>query len=362
MPAWPTNRLTDLLDIEVPILLAPMAGCGGVDLAVAVANAGGLGAYPCAYVTHDKIEKDVGDIRAGTNRPLNLNFFCHKEPVFDAIRQNEWRAALEPYYAEYNAELPKPLSAAPATSFNEDLCALVEKLRPSVVSFHFGLPHPELLQRVRDIGCKILCSATTVDEARQLDTQGVDAIIAQGVEAGGHRGMFLSSDIASQVGTMALVPQIVDAVHVPVIAAGGIADGRGIAAAFALGASGVQIGTAFLRCPEALTSAGHRSALAQSAAHSSVLTNVFSGKPARSIANRLVREQGPMSDKTPDFPLATRELGSLRAASQDKGDDGFTSLWSGQAASLASDKSASEVTNQLADEALSIMLNLGGAS
>ncbi len=362
MPAWPPNRLTDLLEIEVPILLAPMAGCGGVDLAVAVANAGGLGAYPCAYVKPDRIEKDVADIRAGTNRPLNLNFFCHKEPVFDASRQDEWRAALEPFYAEYSAELPTPLAAAPDTSFNDDLCALVEKLRPRVVSFHFGLPRPDLLQRVKDIGSKILCSATTVDEARHLEDQGVDAIIAQGVEAGGHRGMFLSSDIASQVGTMALVPQIVDAVGVPVIAAGGISDGRGIAAAFALGASGVQIGTAFLRCPEALTSAVHRSALAQSSAHSSVLTNVFSGKPARSIANRLVRELGPMSDKTPDFPLATRELGPLRAASQEKRDDSFTSLWSGQAASLASDKSAADVTNLLAEEARSIMSRLGKVS
>ena len=362
MSAWPSNRLMDLLNIEVPILLAPMAGCSGVALAVAVANAGGLGAYPCAYVKTEKIEKEVGDIQASTNRPLNLNFFCHDEPVFNGARQDEWRAALEPYYAEYEAEFPVPLTAASETSFNEDLCALVEKLRPNVVSFHFGLPRADLLQRVKEIGCTILCSATTVDEARHLEDQGVDAIIAQGVEAGGHRGMFLSSDIASQVGTMALVPQIVDAVGVPIIAAGGIGDGRGIAAAFALGASGVQLGTAFLRCPEALTSAVHRSALAKSSANGSVLTNVFSGKPARSIANRLVREQGPISRTTPDFPLATRELGPLRAASQGKGDDGFTSLWSGQAAALAGDKPAAEVIRQLSDDALAILSRLGNIS
>ena len=310
----------------------------------------------------NKIEKEVGEIRSATDRPLNMNFFCHEEPEFSTARQDEWRAALDPYYGEYEAELPAPLTAAPATSFNEDLCTLVERLRPNVVSFHFGLPRADLMQRVKEAGCTILCSATTVDEARHLEDQGVDAIIAQGVEAGGHRGMFLSSDIASQIGTMALVPQIVDAVAVPIIAAGGIADGRGIAAAFALGASGVQIGTAFLRSPEALTSAVHRSALAASSANSSVLTNVFSGKPARSIANRLVREQGPMSQLTPDFPLATRELGPLRVASQEKGDDGFTSLWSGQAASLAGDKPAAEIIRQLSDDAVAVLSRLGSLS
>ncbi len=358
MPKWPDTRLQDLLQIELPILLSPMAGSGGVDLAVAVANAGGLGAYPCAYVPSEKIREDVAKLRSGTNRPFNMNFFCHEEPALDQGRQEAWRRKLSPYYEEFDADLPPPLEAIRPSSFNEDLCVLVEELKPHIVSFHFGLPPEPLLDRVRTTGCKILSSATTVSEAVWLAERGVDVIIAQGVEAGGHRGMFLSGKIASQVGTLALVPQIVDAVNVPVVAAGGVADGRGIAAAFALGASGVQIGTAYLRCPEALTSLVHRDALVSAKDDSSVLTNVFSGRPARSVVNRLVREQGPMSDDTPVFPLATRELGPLRVASQQKSDGSFTPLWTGQAGPLASETAAGDLTQQLAESALNIMKNL----
>jgi nitronate monooxygenase len=232
------------------------------------------------------------------------------------------------------------------------MCDLVMESHPKVVSFHFGLPNKNLLARVRTAGAKIISSATSVDEARWLEDQGCDAIIAQGYEAGGHRGIFLTNDVSTQVGTLALVPQVVDAVKVPVIAAGGIADARGIVAAFALGASAVQIGTAYLLCPEAKISAVHRQALRNAKDNQTVLTNVFTGRPARGIANRLVREVGPMSDVAPDFPLAAAALAPLRAKSEMAGSADFTPLWSGQAARLTRELPAAELTKRLAAEAL----------
>ena len=232
-------------------------------MAVAAAEAGGLGSFPCAGLTDDKVREGVAAIRSRTKRPINLNFFCHAEPEQDIAREAAWLERLAPYYAELGVEMPKPPLKATIYRFTEATCGVVEELRPEVVSFHFGLPGPELVQRVKQAGCKVICSATTRREALWLTERGVDAIIAQGAEAGGHRGMFLETDIATQIGTFALVQQIVAAVRVPVIAAGGIGDAKGIAAAFALGAAGVQIGTAYLCCPEATTSALHRQALAE---------------------------------------------------------------------------------------------------
>ena len=255
---WPDRRLLDLFGVELPIVQAPMANACGVDMAVAVAEAGGLGSFPCAGLTDDKVRDGVAAIRSRTSKPINLNFFCHAEPEQDVAREAAWLERLAPYYAELGAEMPKPPLKATIYRFTEATCGVVEELRPEVVSFHFGLPAPALVRRVKQAGCKVISSATTRREALWLAERGVDAIIAQGAEAGGHRGMFIETDIATQIGTFALVQQIVEAVDVPVIAAGGISDANSIAAAFALGAAGVQIGTAYLRCPEATTSALHQ--------------------------------------------------------------------------------------------------------
>jgi nitronate monooxygenase len=242
------------------------------------------------------------------------------------------------------------------------MCELVEEFAPEVVSFHFGLPERNLLERVRATGAKIISSATTVDEARWLEDHGCDAIIAQGYEAGGHRGVFLTNDISTQAGTMALVPQAVDAVAVPVIAAGGIADTRGIVAALALGAAAVQIGTAYLFCPEAKVSALHREALRSAKDNITVLTNVFTGRPARGLVNRIVREVGPLSDLAPEFPLAMKAMAPLRTKAEAEGSGDFSPLWSGQAAALARELSAQELTQRLGTEALAHLSQITSAS
>jgi len=334
---WPNKRLIERLGIEHPLVLAPMAQYCTVELAAAVCEAGGLGSLGCATMPPDVAAQTIGELRRRTNKPINVNFFCHLPARADAARERAWHEQLSPYRHEFGlgAEPPPRLELAP---FGEAMCAVVETVRPHVVSFHFGLPPQALLARVKAAGCRVLSSATTVEEARWLEARGADAIIAQGYEAGGHRGTFLAADLnramASQSGTLALVPQIADAVSVPVIAAGGIADGRGIAAAFALGASGVQIGTAFLRCPEAATSPLHRDALRDARDDETLLTNVFTGRPARVIATRLPRELGLLSDAAPDFPLPMGELPRLRARAEQQDRCDFTPLWSGQAAAL----------------------------
>src|SRR5262249_18453723 len=234
-------------------------------------------------------------------------------------------------------------------------------LKPNVVSFHFGLPAPALLDRVKREGFTIFSSATTVQEARWLAEHGVDAVIAQGLEAGGHRGMFLTGDIPAQVGALALVPQIVDVVDVPVIAAGGITDARGIAAAFALGAAAVQMGTAFLHCPEAKISKPHRAALQSAQADGTALTNLMTGRPARGFVNCLMREVGPINAIAPEFPLAAGALAPLRQKAEAMGSGDFSALWSGQAAALGRAMPAGELTRKLAAEALERMQKLGAA-
>lgn len=348
---WPDRRLIDRLGLEHPILQAPMAGSTLAEMAVAVSEGGGLGALPCALLTADGLREQLAAIRAGTSRPVNLNFFCHRAPDASPARQERWLRRLAPYYAELGLDASAASSSGRA-AFDEAACALVEAWRPAVVSFHFGLPAAALVERVRATGAAVLSSATTVDEARWLEGHGCDAVIAQGAEAGGHRGMFLTDDVAAQVGTMALVPQVVDAVTVPVVAAGGIGDARGIAAAFALGASAVQLGTAYLFCPEARTSEAHRRALREARDDGTALTNLFSGRPARGIVNRLMREVGPLSDDAPAFPLAGGAVAPLRSAWEARGSGDFSPLWSGQAARLGREMPAGELTRRLAAEAL----------
>jgi nitronate monooxygenase len=356
---WPDRRLIDLLGIEHPILLSPMAGAMDWELAVAVAEGGGLAALPTPMLTAARVREEAAKIRAKTDKPFELGFFAYNPAPPDNAREASWRDRLKPYYLELGLD-PNAAAPAPARSpFNEESCALIEELKPKAVSFHFGLPEAALLRRVKAAGCIVISSATTADEARWLEARGVDAIIAQGNEAGGHRGIFLSDDISTQAGTFALVPQVVDAVKVPVIAAGGIADGRGIAAAFALGAAGVQIGTAYLHSPESKISAPHRSALAEAKDNSTVLTNIMSGRPARGIVNRLIREQGPVAE-VPPFPTAANALAPLRAAAEKAGSGDFSPLWSGQAAALGRAMPAAELTRALAKDALARLKALSG--
>src|SRR5215218_1814373 len=355
---WPDHRIQNLLGIEHSIIQAPMAGAVSSEMVIAVSEAGGLGSLPCAMLSPDQVRTDLSVIRQRTSRPINLNFFCHRPPRNDPARMAAWKQRLEPYYVELGLDPKAPTPTATRAPFDGTMCDLVEEFAPEVVSFHFGLPEKGLLERVRATGAKILCSATTVDEARWLEGEGCDAIIAQGAEAGGHRGVFLSVDISTQAGTMALVPQVVDAVHVPVIAAGGIADARGIVAAFALGAAAVQIGTAYLFCPEATIGAVHRTALASAKDNGTALTNVFTGRPARSLMNRLVREVGLMSELAPEFPLAAGAVAPLRSKAEAAGLGDFTPLWSGQAASLGQERPAGELTKQLAEETLARLQHL----
>jgi nitronate monooxygenase len=357
---WPSRRLIDLLHVEYPIIQAPMAGAMDGDLVAAVSQAGGLGCLPCAMLSAEKLREEVSKIRARTKKPILLNFFCHVAPVPNNAREAAWREKLAPYYREFGIDPGAPVPFANRAPFDEALLEAVLDTKPEAVSFHFGLPAAPLYEKLKREGILVISSATTVAEAQWLAEREVDAVIAQGFEAGGHRGMFLTENVSAQVGTLALVPQVRDAVSVPVIAAGGIADARGIAAAFALGADGVQIGSAYLRTPEAKISAPHRAALKAARDDGTVLTNVITGRPSRCIINRIIREQGPMSDAPPQFPLAAGAVQPLRAKAEAQGSGDFSPLWSGQAAALGRDLGAAELTQKLAAEALDRLRNLAG--
>src|SRR5689334_1047712 len=357
---WPDRRFLDLVKTEFPIVLAPMAGVMDAELVIAAAEGGALGSLPCAMLTAEKAREQINIIRQRVAAPVNMNFQCHKAVDADAKREAGWKARLGAYYKELGIDPAAPINAANRAPFDEAMCAVVEELKPEVVSFHFGLPVPALLKRVKATGAIVISSATIVKEAIWLEEHGADVIIAQGAEAGGHRGMFLTDNIAEQPGTFALVPQVVDAVKVPVIAAGGIADGRGIAAAFALGATGVQIGSAYLRCPESKVIAPARAALARAMDDSTVITNVMTGRPARGVANRVMSEVGPMAVEAPAFPHSATALGPLKLAAEKLGKVDFTSLWAGQAVRLGREMPAAELTRALAGAALARMSRLAG--
>jgi nitronate monooxygenase len=357
---WPDRRLLDLFKTEFPIVLAPMAGVMDADLVIAAAQGGALGSLPCAMISVEKAREQINIIRQRVSAPVNMNFFCHNAVDADPAREAGWKQRLGPYYDELGLDPAMPIDAANRAPFDAAMCALVEELKPEVVSFHFGLPDPSLLRRVKAAGCIVISSATIVREAIWLEENGADAIIAQGAEAGGHRGMFLTENIAEQPGTFALVPQVVDAVKVPVIAAGGIADGRGIAAAFALGAAGVQIGSGYLRCPESKVIAPARVALAQASDDSTVITNVMTGRPARGVPNRVMRELGPISPDAPAFPHSATALGPLKVAAEKQGKVDFTNLWAGQAVRMSRDMPAAELTRALAGAALARLSRMAG--
>lgn len=340
-------RITDLFGIDLPVIQAPMAGSQGSALAIAVSEAGGLGSLPCAMLAPEQLRHELKALTWATNKPYNVNFFVHRQPAPEPEREVAWRKILAPYYVELGVE-PSALTPGPQRlPFNAEVADALEEFKPPVISFHFGLPLRDLLTRVKSWGSKIISSATTVDEARYLEANGVDAVIAQGLEAGGHRAMFLTSDLNTQLGTLPLVRQIVRAVKIPVIASGGIADAGGVAASMALGATGVQVGTAYLCCPESTTSAVHRAALSGPDAAVTAITNVFTGRPARGIINRVMREIGPLNAWAPTFPLAASAMFPLRQQAESLGRSEFSPLWAGQYVRFHK-MSARELTSELA--------------
>ena len=340
--------LTAQIASRHPLVQAPMAGAQGSALALAVCAAGGVGSLPAAMLSPEALKAELQILRDQAKGPWNVNFFCHTPPHEDAAAEARWREALQPFYAEAGIDPASVPAGAGRVPFSHAIADVVEPFRPPVVSFHFGLPAPDLLARVKSWGSQVLSSATTVQEALWLQAHGVDAVIAQGLEAGGHRGMFLTDQLGTQLGTFALLPQIVAALNVPVIAAGGIADAAGVRAAMALGAAGVQVGTAYLCCPEASTSALHRAALMSAAARHTELTTLFSGRPARGIVNRLMQELGALNPAAPAFPLATAAVAPLRAHFEALGRTDCTPLWSGQNASGCRAVPAAEITATLA--------------
>ena len=345
---WTDRRFLDLVGCEHPIIQAPMANAGGTALAVAAIEAGALGSLPCGILDGQQLREQVMKIREQANGPLNLNFFCHTMP--ETRPDDAWRDLLQPYYDEFGIEPAEP--GPMRLPFDDAACSAIEEVRPEVVSFHYGLPPEPLLARVKAAGAIVLSSATSVAEARWLEERGVDAIIAQGFEAGGHTARFLGADPAEAMGLFALLPQVVDSVSVPVIAAGGIADGRGIAAASALGASAVQIGTAYLFTPESLIAPAHKAVLSGRA---TVMSNLYSGGLARAPRGRLIGELGPVRSEVPPFPLGSSLLTPLWREAQRRGDWDFLLPLAGQSAALAEPIPAGELTRKLAAEALAIM-------
>ena len=345
-----SNKLTELLDVDYPIVQAPMGGESTPEMAIAVSNAGGLGGLGCSSMSLRDIEESVKKIRAGTNRSFNLNFFTHPVPQQNPDTNAKTRARLEPFYNELGITDIPTRGKDPYGTFTEEKLNLMLDLRPKVVSFHFGLPADGMVQTLQEAGIIIMCSATTVEEAVWLDEAGVDVIIAQGWEAGGHRGTFCVSHEDFGVGTLALVPQMVDAVNKPVIASGGIADGRGIAATFILGAMGVQLGTAFLSCPEANISDSWREALSNASDADTRLTPAFSGRPARAKNNRYIETMSQVRSDLPDFPTMYDFSGPLEQACLDGNANGLEFFLYGQAASLNRLLPAADLVELLVEE------------
>lgn len=348
MVGWRDRGFLDLVGSEHPIVQAPMAGAGGVDLCVAAIEGGALGSLPCGMLSPDQVRAQVAEVRERAGGPLNLNFFCHRMP--EQADDSAWRALLRPYYEEFGVEPGN--GGALRLPFDAEMCTLVEEVAPEVVSFHFGLPDAALLDRVKATRAVVIGNATTVEEARWLEERGVDAIIVQGFEAGGHTGRFLGSDPAEAMGLFALLPQIADAIAVPVIAAGGIGDGRCIAAAMILGASAVQLGTAYLHTPEATISGAHRERLKDGR---TLFINLMTGGLARGLHGRLIDDLGPVRAEARPYPLASAALAPIRAAAEKQGEYGFGPMWAGQAAPLGQALAAAELTQRLAADALAIL-------
>ena len=350
---WPKTHLTDLPGVKHPIIQAPMAGSTTVELVAAVSNAGGIGSMGYSETPSATIWEDAQKIRTLTDKPFNLNFFAHDAPANKPEIIESARERLRPFYSAAGlSEIPQDVSK-PLLTFTEERLELLLDIKPPLVSFHFGLPGSAAIESLKKAGCRILCSATTTAEAISLEQSGVDIVIAQGWEAGGHRGSFDVNHDDHGVGTMALVPQIVDAVNIPVIAAGGIADGRGIAAALMLGASGVQMGTAFLSCAEANVSDVHLEAIRNARDDDTRLTKAFSGRPARARRNNYIESMAAQRLALPDFPTMYTLSDPLRKASDDTLDNRF--LLYGQAAALNREMPATELVQTLVAETRNLL-------
>ncbi|MEM6484954.1 MAG: nitronate monooxygenase [Pseudomonadota bacterium] len=333
-----------------PIIQAPMAGVQGSALAIAVAKAGGVGSLPCAMLSPQALVKEIETIRSAGCEFYNLNFFCHLQPSVDTQRELEWRTTLETYYREYKLVANNSDNSPSRQPFSESTLELIRPFRPPIVSFHFGLPARRWVNEIKSWGAEVWSTATTADEAVWLENNGADAVIAQGIEAGGHRGMFLSDDLSTQLTFFELMAAIKDQVTVPIIAAGGLGNPTQLARAIACGAWAVQVGTAYLCCTECGTSAIHRAMLDDERAQITQVTNVFSGRPARGITNRLMTEIGPLSDVVPSFPYAASALAPLRAAAEARGRGDFSPLWSGTDTSGCRQVSAREHTEWLTSD------------
>jgi nitronate monooxygenase len=337
--------LSEVLGIDIPIIQAPMAGVQNWRLAAAVSNAGALGSIPCGMLGNDQIVQEIEAFRAASNAHYNLNFFCHAMPAFDQAVQDRWLQRLAPYYREWHLDPPAEIGAL-RRPFDEQIAEAIAAYKPPVLSFHFGLPEPSLVDAIKSWGGIILSSATTLDEGQWLQDNGADAVIAQGVEAGGHRAMFLTQDIATQSAMQPLLDGLLEKLSVPVIAAGGISNNAKVKSVLSSGAAAVQIGTSYLLCDEATSSQPHRIALQELGAETA-LTNVFSGRPARGICNRLMQELNGFCDDAPAFPYAAVALGPLRTAAEAAGSSDFTPLWAGIDRSGCREISAAALTRSL---------------
>jgi nitronate monooxygenase len=346
------TALTQLLGIETPIVQAPMAGAATPALAAAVSNAGALGGIGIAPSPVETARTMIRQIREATTRPFQVNLFCHRPAVADPAREAAWIAYLAPAYARFGAQPPSGLiEAYPSYLVNDEMHAMLLDERPPVVSFHFGLPDASRIADFHSAGIILLATATNLAEARAIEAAGIDAVVAQGIEAGGHRGLFNPDAPDERLSTFALTRQLVQELDIPVIAAGGIMDGAGIAAVLALGAGAAQLGTAFLSCPESAADDAYRAALLGDAARTTTLTKVISGRPARGIVNKFIA-LGESSDAppVPDFPIAYDAERALNQAAKATGDSGYAAQWAGQSAFLSRTMPAAELVATLRAE------------
>ena len=340
-----TLPIHQLLGTKLNIIQAPMAGVQNWELAVAVSNAGCLGSIPCGMLTPEQVVAEIELFSAHSDKPYNLNFFCHEMEPIDQKSLAHWQLLLKNYYNDLGAEKPKSFRGL-RYPFDAEMADRIEPFKPPIISFHFGLPSPELIERIKSWGTVILSSATTIEEGIWLEKHGADIIIAQGVEAGGHRAMFLTTDIKSQMPVVELVNALKSHVSVPIVAAGGIGSKQDIRKLVELGSCGVQLGTAFLLCDEAKTSEVHKAAI-KSHNQITAITNVFTGRPARGIQNKVMTDLGYMTDEAPKFPYASIAMAPLRAEAESQFSGDFTPLWAGTNRRACEEISASDLLKAL---------------
>lgn len=353
------NQLMQKLGVELPIIQAPMAGVSTPEMAAAVSNAGGLGSIGAGSVDADSTRRMIAAVRSLTARPFNVNVFCHRPAVANRTKEKAWLLRLDPEFTRFEGTTPSCLREIYQSFLTDDakLAVLVAE-RPAVVSFHFGLPARDKMEALRSAGIALIATVTSIEEGREIAEAGVDAVVAQGYEAGGHRGMFEPAKPDDRLSTIALTRMLVKQLDIPVIAAGGIMDGAGIAAALMLGAAGAQLGTAFIACPESSADAAYRSALLGSSASHTVMMSAISGRPARCLANRFTAiADGVDQQAIPDYPIAYDAGKALHAVAKSAGEFGYGAHWAGQGAPLARKLPAAELVACLRDETEEALTN-----